>query len=67
MLVLSRDRGQSIFINGRQIEICVLRVDSSGRVRLGIKAPQEMSVHRAEVLNKIERDQFLEGKESIGE
>jgi len=55
MLVLSRKEGQSIVIQGR-IEVSVLDVGRH-RVRLGVKAPKEMAVHRREVWEAIMDDQ----------
>ncbi|PIQ42769.1 MAG: carbon storage regulator [Gammaproteobacteria bacterium CG11_big_fil_rev_8_21_14_0_20_46_22] len=51
MLVLSRKSNQKIKI-GDEIEIQVLSC-SDDRVRLGIKAPKSLSVHREEVYERI--------------
>ena len=51
MLVLSRKEGESIVIQGR-IEVSVLNVRGH-KVRLGIKAPKDIAVHRREVLEAI--------------
>lgn len=50
MLVLSRKSDQTIKI-GDQITVTVVRLDS-GRVRIGIDAPDEMKILRGEVLAK---------------
>jgi carbon storage regulator len=50
MLVLSRRRDERILI-GDDIEIVVVDVRGE-RVRLGIKAPIEISVHRAELRDR---------------
>jgi carbon storage regulator len=47
MLVLTRMVGQSIMI-GDDIEVVLLAADRS-KVRLGIKAPQSVPVHRQEI------------------
>lgn len=47
MLVLSRKLGEKISIAGGEIELEVLEVTGS-RVRLGISAPQEYRISRAE-------------------
>ena len=47
MLVLSRKKGQSIVIGGN-IVVTVLSVDGA-KVRLGIEAPEEVPVYRAEL------------------
>jgi carbon storage regulator len=47
MLVLSRKEGQAIKIDGN-ISVTVLSVQGN-RVRLGIQAPHDVTVHRQEV------------------
>lgn len=51
MLVLSRKTNERIII-GDEIEVIVLDV-REGNVKLGIKAPREISVHREEVYAEI--------------
>lgn len=53
MLVLSRQRDEVIVI-GRDIRITVVDIRGD-KVRIGIDAPQEVSVHRLEVFEAIER------------
>ena len=54
MLVLSRQRDESIVINDN---VVVTIVDIRGdKVRLGIEAPQEIPVHRREVYDAIQRE-----------
>ena len=54
MLVLSRQRDESIVIGDN---IVVTIVDVRGdKVRLGIEAPREISVHRREVYDAIQRE-----------
>lgn len=53
MLVLSRKKNQSIVIND---DITIVVVEIRGdKVRLGINAPKEVSVHRLEVYEAIRR------------
>jgi len=60
MLVLSRQRDQSIMIGD---DIVVTIVDIRGdKVRLGIKAPNEVPVHREEVFEAIKREGRRGGK-----
>lgn len=47
MLVLTRKRGESIIIN-HTTKITFLSMDRD-RLQLGIDAPQDVSVHRAEI------------------
>lgn len=48
MLVLSRKPNESLVIGSRGIRITVLSC-RSGRVRLGIEAPDDVPVHREEL------------------
>nr|AGC72073.1 carbon storage regulator [uncultured bacterium A1Q1_fos_291] len=51
MLVLSRKRNESVIINDN---IVVTVIDVRGdKVRIGIEAPRDVSVHRQEVLEAI--------------
>lgn len=54
MLVLSRQRDESIFI-GDHIKITVVDIRGD-KVRLGIEAPTEIPVHRQEVYEAIQRE-----------
>jgi carbon storage regulator len=54
MLVLSRQRDESIII-GDNIVVTVVDVRGD-KVRLGIEAPREISVHRREVYDAIQRE-----------
>lgn len=54
MLVLSRQRDQTIMI-GDDIEITVIDIRGD-KVRLGIRAPREVSVHRKEVYDAIREE-----------
>ena len=47
MLVLSRLKGESIII-GHKVKVMVVEV-RGGKVRLGIEAPEEITVNREEV------------------
>ena len=53
MLVLSRKKNESIYVNGN---IRVVIVDVRGdKVQLGVEAPSDVSVYRSEVLDKIRK------------
>ena len=54
MLVLSRHRDESIMI-GDNVVITIVDIRGD-KVRLGIKAPQEIPVHREEVYDAIKRE-----------
>jgi carbon storage regulator len=53
MLVLSRKVNQSIVI-GDDVRIVVVAVDRD-QVKLGIEAPRQITVHRSEVYDEIQR------------
>ena len=54
MLVLSRQRDETIMI-GDDIEVTVVDIRGD-KVRLGINAPKEISVHRKEVYDAIKKE-----------
>ncbi len=54
MLVLSRKRNESIVI-GDKIKITIVEMRGD-KVRIGIEAPEDVSVHRQEVYDAIQRD-----------
>ena len=54
MLVLSRQRDETIMI-GDEIELTVVDIRGD-KVRLGIKAPVRVAVHRKEVYDAIKRE-----------
>ena len=54
MLVLSRKINQSIMI-GDEVEVIVVEVKGD-QIKLGVKAPRSLSVHRAEVYQDIKNE-----------
>ena len=54
MLVLSRQKDESIII-GDDVEVVIVDVRGD-KVRLGINAPREISVHRKEIYEAIQRE-----------
>jgi carbon storage regulator len=54
MLVLSREKDESIMI-GDDVEITIVDVRGN-KVRLGINAPREVSVHRKEIYLAIQKE-----------
>jgi carbon storage regulator len=54
MLVLSRKKFESIMI-GEDIEISVVEI-APGQVRLGIKAPRDVEIHRKEIFEAIREE-----------
>jgi carbon storage regulator len=64
MLILTRRAGESIMI-GDGVTITVLGVKGN-QVRIGVNAPKDLSVHREEIYERIQREQShagLEGRE----
>lgn len=51
MLVLTRKAGESIVI-GNDVVITVLEV-RGGQIRLGVDAPRNLAVHRAEIYQQV--------------
>ncbi len=54
MLVLSRKMGESIIIDDR-IEVKVLEI-VDGKIKLGIEAPKDVTIHRKEVYDEIKEE-----------
>jgi len=54
MLVLSRKKNESIII-GDDVEIVIVDIKGD-QVKIGIKAPKSVSVHRAEVYEEIQAE-----------
>ena len=54
MLVLTRKKGQSIML-GDEIEISVVEVNGDA-VRIGIKAPRELTIYRREIYEAIQEE-----------
>lgn len=57
MLVLARHLNESIMI-GDEIEIVVVSVQHD-QVKLGIRAPRHIAVHRKEIFEEIQRENIL--------
>lgn len=55
MLILTRRVGETVMI-GNDIEVTVLGVKGN-QVRLGVKAPREVGVHREEIYERIRKEQ----------
>lgn len=54
MLILSRKTGETVVIDGR-IRVKIVRMEGDV-VKIGIEAPAEVSVHRQEVYDEIQRN-----------
>ena len=64
MLVLSRKKDESIIINDH-IRVTVVEIRGD-KVRLGIDAPKDVSVHRREVYEAIQSQKALEESSKVG-
>lgn len=62
MLVLSRKQDEKIII-GDSITLMVVSIQGD-KVRLGIEAPKEVSIHREEVYRAIQGDPQLKNQQS---
>lgn len=65
MLVLSRNRDEKILI-GDNIEVTVVDIRGD-KVRLGITAPDEVTVHREEVYIAIQQEKRLKAEQESEE
>jgi len=63
LLVFTRKKGERLVI-GNEIEVTILNV-GSGAVKVGIKAPRHISVHRHEVYEAIKRENLAASKSQI--
>jgi len=55
MLILTRRVGEALMI-GKEITVTVLSVNGN-QIRIGIKAPKDVVVHREEVYERIKREE----------
>jgi len=55
MLILTRRIGETVVI-GDEVDVTVLGVKGN-QVRLGVKAPRDVSVHREEIYQRICKEQ----------
>ena len=58
MLVITRHPGETINI-GDDMEVTILGIQGT-QVRIGIKAPQKISVHREEIYKRIQAEKLQE-------
>jgi len=59
MLILTRRVGETVVI-GNDVDVTVLGVKGN-QVRLGVKAPKEIPVHREEIYERICREKKTNG------
>lgn len=63
MLVFRRKVGESLVIAG-EVEVKILRLDRD-HVKVGIKAPKHISVHRQEIHELIRQENLVASSRSI--
>lgn len=63
MLILTRRAGETLTI-GDDVSITVLGVKGN-QVRLGIKAPKEVAVHRQEIVDRIRKEEAEKDRSAI--
>lgn len=54
MLIITRKKGESLMI-GDDIEIIISKIDD-GSVKIGIKAPKDVSILRKELYEEVEKE-----------
>ncbi|MCC7256771.1 MAG: carbon storage regulator CsrA [Gammaproteobacteria bacterium] len=59
MLILTRRVGETVII-GNDVDVTVLGVKGN-QVRLGVKAPRDVAVHREEIFQRICEEQKQDG------
>lgn len=61
MLILTRRIGETLVIGDGEVEVTVLGVKGN-QVRIGTKAPKDVSVHRQEIYERIKAEQASKRK-----
>ena len=64
MLILTRRVGETVVI-GDEVQVTVLGVKGN-QVRLGVTAPRDVSVHRQEIYDRIQKEQGGTGSPASG-
>ena len=55
MLVLTRKKNERIFIGEDEIKVTIIEIQGD-KVRIGIDAPKDISVHREEIYERIQKE-----------
>lgn len=59
MLILTRRVGETLII-GEDVQVTVLGIKGN-QVRIGVKAPKDVSVHREEIFDRIRTERSEDG------
>lgn len=62
MLILTRRVGETLMI-GEEVSVTVLGIKGN-QVRIGVNAPKDVSVHREEIYERIQREKQESGNQS---
>jgi carbon storage regulator len=65
MLILTRRVGETLKV-GSDVDVTVLGVKGN-QIRIGIKAPKNVAVHREEIFDRIQREAELAQRINLGE
>ena len=60
MLILTRKIGETLMI-GEDVTVTVMDVKGN-QVRIGIKAPREVAVHREEVYDRVQQEKLAQSE-----
>ncbi|MBY4675675.1 carbon storage regulator CsrA [Marinobacterium arenosum] len=61
MLILTRRVGETLMV-GDDVTVTVLGVKGN-QVRIGVNAPKDVSVHREEIYQRIQREKSADGNQ----
>ncbi|GAA0695506.1 carbon storage regulator CsrA [Marinobacterium maritimum] len=61
MLILTRRVGETLMV-GDDVTVTVLGVKGN-QVRIGVNAPKDVSVHREEIYQRIQREKSQDGEQ----
>jgi carbon storage regulator len=61
MLILTRRVGETLMI-GEEVSVTVLGIKGN-QVRIGVNAPKDVSVHREEIYERIQREKQESGNQ----
>jgi len=65
MLVISRKKGESITIQTPEgpVTVTIMGIRSNNAIRIGVEAPEEVSIYREEIYSEIQEHRDVETEE----